>query len=288
MQAILIVAHKNIEQIYNLCERLRANFNVYIHFDRKMNIDSETKKRFEQLGAGVYSEYSINWSGYNMVRAELLMMREAFKNPENQFFHIISGEDWFVKTPQEIYDFYENNPAIYMSYDRAKDIVKSGENCGWWYRLYFNYDKINRRTFFGKIYHRVILWLQLLFRVNKLKKYHFDSEIYCGSSWMDLPRDAVAYILKTLDENPAYEQIFSTSFCPDEALFQTILVNSDFRDRIDGDIHRYILWENKHGTYPAVLDREDYDAIQNGDYHFARKINRETVSKQLLEDLGVL
>lgn len=287
MQAVLIIAHKNPDQVYQLCERLRRNFNVYIHFDKKMNLTSRMKEQFDKIGVEVYSEFSINWSGYNMVRAELLLLHRAFKNLQNNFFHIISGEDWFVKDPQEIYNFYENHPNIYMTYDAAKSIVKSGENCGWWYRLYFNYDKINRRTFFGKIYHRIILWLQLLFRVNKMKKNQFDREVYCGSSWMDLPRDAVAHILKVLEENPVYEKIFSSSFCPDEAIFQTILVNSNFKDRITQDIHRYIVWENKHGTYPGILDEADCDGIQNGDYHFARKIDIQ-ISKQLLGDLKVL
>ena len=38
MQAILILAHKNIDQVTKLATTLNNNFEVYIHFDKKMNI----------------------------------------------------------------------------------------------------------------------------------------------------------------------------------------------------------------------------------------------------------
>ena len=36
MQAILILAHKNIDQVTKLATILNNNFEVYIHFDKKM------------------------------------------------------------------------------------------------------------------------------------------------------------------------------------------------------------------------------------------------------------
>lgn len=38
MQAVLILAHKNAEQVYKLAEFLSKRFYVYIHFDAKYNI----------------------------------------------------------------------------------------------------------------------------------------------------------------------------------------------------------------------------------------------------------
>ena len=45
MQAILILAHKNIEQVTKLATILNNNFEVYIHFDKTMNIP-ENYNRF--------------------------------------------------------------------------------------------------------------------------------------------------------------------------------------------------------------------------------------------------
>ena len=53
MQAILIMAHRDMEQIIELTEILRKKFEVYIHFDTKMNVSSEEKANLQQ---------SIKWS----------------------------------------------------------------------------------------------------------------------------------------------------------------------------------------------------------------------------------
>ena len=44
MQAILILAHKNIDQVTKLATILNNNFEVYIHFDKKMNIPKNYKQ----------------------------------------------------------------------------------------------------------------------------------------------------------------------------------------------------------------------------------------------------
>ena len=37
--------------------------------------------------------------------------------------------------------------------------------------------------------------------------------------------------------------------------------------------HRYIIWKAKHNSRPAILDSQDIETVQKGDYHFARKID---------------
>lgn len=36
MQAVLILAHKNIDQVIELCKKLSPCFNLYLHIDKKM------------------------------------------------------------------------------------------------------------------------------------------------------------------------------------------------------------------------------------------------------------
>lgn len=273
MQAIIIIAHKKPEQVFNLCTILIEKFNVYVHFDKKCVLELEMKHKFESIGVKVFSHFSVNWGGYNIVAAELLLLREALKDSRNNYFHIISGEDWLVSSVKDIYDYYEASDSIFMTYENSTKVIKSCECVNWWYRLYFNYDNLNRRTFYGKVYHRMLLIIQLLLRVNKLKKLKITNEIYCGSQWMDLPRYSVEYIFDFLKTHEEYIDVFKTSFCPDEAIFQTILVNSKYKDKIVCNNHRYILWKEKYGNYPAILDIDDYDDIVKDLHHFCRKID---------------
>ena len=77
----------------------------------------------------------------------------------------------------ELYQRFEDDTKIYMTYEKASEVKKSGEPIIWWQKYYFNYDQINRRTFFGKFYHRALLLGQTLFRVDKFKKLNIDLEL---------------------------------------------------------------------------------------------------------------
>lgn len=286
MQAILVIAHKNIEQVIELSELLRRKFEVYVHVDKKC-IMSETQMRtLLSTGAYVFQDVSVKWGGWSIAEAARVLFREALKNKDITYMHVISGEDYPVKSPEIIYDFYENNNKIYMQCNPAEGSVKSGESQVIWQKYYFDYDKINRRTIFGKIYHRYSLLKQTILRVDKFKDLNVDMKLYQGANWMDIPRDAAEYFMKYFDEHENVRKLFMTGYCPDEFWIQTILKNSEFEARIDGDIHRYVKWEKQYDNYPAVLDEREFSKIKGGNYHFARKFNPQysTALKRKIDD----
>ncbi|WP_076459657.1 beta-1,6-N-acetylglucosaminyltransferase [Limosilactobacillus caccae] len=280
MQAVLILAHKNIDQVIELATRLSKSFNVYIHFDKKTVLSDQQKKRIKKVSSTFISKYNVKWGSYSIVRATIDLMKIALRNERNTYFHLISGQDWPAQSPQKIYDFFEENNQIFMNYWSAVSMKKTGEPEIWWVKYYFNYDQINRRTTFGKIYHRILLLIQTVLRVNKLKKYNLqDNYIYAGQEWVDIPRDALQYAIDYYDKHPELEKIFSTSFCSDEMWLQTILCNSQYKLRINKDIHHYIEMHEKHGSRPAILDEEDYEKISSGNYWWARKVERPISDK---------
>lgn len=283
VQAVLILGHKNVDQITDLCRNICGYFDVYLHMDKKTNVTDEQISSLKQLGVHYYSRYDVKWGSYSIVRATLLLMRAALDNPQNSYFHLISGQDWPMKDPQTIYDTFEKTSKIYMDYFKAQETVKSGENLLWWVKFYFNYDVVNRRSLFGKIYHRFLILNGRLFRINKLKRYKIDSnDIYAGEEWIDIPRDALKYAVDKFSHDRNLQAIFSSSFCSDEMWLQTVLCNSQFIDRIDKNIHRYISWEHRNGSYPAILDASDYDKINHGDYWWGRKVEKP-ISDRLIK-----
>lgn len=275
MQAVLILAHKDVEQVIELTSRLSKSFKVYIHFDRKTVITDNQKEKLDTDSTVLISKYDVKWGSYSIVKATIDLMKIALQNEDNTYFHLISGQDWPLKSPQQIYDFFENSNQIFMNYWPAISMKKTGEPEIWWTKYYFNYDQINRRTTFGKVYHRLLLLIQTILRVNKLKKYDLnDSYIYAGQEWVDIPRDALEYAIDYYENHPELEKIFSTSFCSDEMWLQTILCNSEYKERINKDIHHYIEMVEKHGSRPAILDEDDYSKIKSGDYWWGRKFER--------------
>lgn len=288
MQAVLILAHKNFDQVIKLTQLLRPKFEIYMHIDTKSELSDKQRSALAKLNVHYFSKYDVKWGSYSIVRATIDMMKMALQNPQIEYFHLISGQDWPLQDPQKIYDFFEGNEKIYMNYWRMLDMKKSGEPEIWWVKYYFNYDQINRRTTFGKIYHRFLLLFQTIFHINKLQKYGLNTEnMYAGQEWVDVPRNALEYAIKYYQQHPELEKVFSTSFCSDEMWLQTILCNSKFKTKIDKNIHHYIPMTQKHGhgIQPAVLTELDYPKIKAGNYWWGRKVVLPTSSRliKLLE-----
>lgn len=284
-QAVLILAHKNIDQVLDLTEYLLSTFNVYIHLDNKVQLTSHQANRMDALlekfsGTNtnifrVISHYDVKWGSYSIVRATIDLMKLAYDDERNEQFHLISGQDWPLKPLNEIYAFYDGNETTYMYYYPTTDEVKSHEPEIWWVKYYFNYDQINRRTLFGKIYHRLLLLIQTILRINKLKKTKWNaSQMYAGKEWIDITREALGFTLDQYGQDSELQRIFATSFCSDEMWVQTILCNSAlFKNKIDKNIHRFIpeVKKNGHGETPDVLTMEYYSQIKNGDAFWGRK-----------------
>lgn len=287
MQAVLVLAHKNIDQVIELSALLRKRFEVYIHFDKKAHLTEDQQIRLADLGVHWISTQDVHWGAWSIVQATIDLFNLALKDKRITYFHLISGQDWPAKDLDGIYRFFEDNDKLYIwNYPSAK-YKKSGEPLVDWQKFYFNYDRINRRSSFGKIYHRLSIIKQTLFRVNKLKKLGIDLTLYNGSQWVDLPRDASAYLIDYLQKHPNVEEMFRTGFCSDEFWVPTILRNNtQFAQRIDTNNHRYIDWQERDGSAPAVLDNRDYAKIRQSDAWFMRKIEFPK-SKSLVDRLDI-
>lgn len=271
MQAVLIIAHKDIDQVIELSKKLIPTFKVIIHFDRKTLVSETQKQQLAKIGADYFSKISVNWGSWTIGQVAVELMRRAMQDPEIDYIHLISGQDWPLKPVEEINQFYKGNDNIYLRYYKA-DVKKGHDNALNWQKFYYNYDLINRHSLFGKIFNRLSTWTQQLLGVNKLKKLGIDLEIYTGANWCDLPRDAVQYCLEYFDHHENFRKMLKTGSFSDEFWVQTIICNApQFKSRLQYDYHRFIKWEHIHNSFPAILDETDYEAISQSNAMFGRK-----------------
>jgi hypothetical protein len=91
--------------------------------------------------------------------------------------------------------------------------------------------------------------------------------IYVGSSWMSLSRLAVLTVLSAPQDVLTF---FRHVPCPDEACFQTILLNAEGLT-FAPDHGRFIRWDNKEN--PEILTTRDLEAMVDSGAHFARKFD---------------
>lgn len=271
MQAILIIAHKNIDQVIQLTRKLTPEFKIIIHFDKKITLTSKQKEELDGVNAGYFSKIDVNWGSWSIGQVAVELMKRAMEDPTITHIHLISGQDWPLKPIEEIKAFYENNDNIYLRYYKA-DVKKGRDNALNWQKFYYNYDRINRKSLFGKVYNRLSTWTQQVLRVNKFKDLGIDLEIYTGANWCDLPRDAVEYCLNYFDTHENFRQMLKTGSFSDEFWVQTIICNApQFKSRLKYDYHRFIKWEHIHNSFPAILDERDYADIKKSNAMFGRK-----------------
>lgn len=283
-QAILVLAHKNFQQVFDLTKCLSPYFKVYVHFDKKKKLSVEQCQRFKSSSINIFQQFSVNWGAWSICETMLFLMKEALKDPDISYFHFISGQDYPVIHPNDIAKYYENKNNIFMNFSLAKGMRKTGEPLLWWQQYYFDYDKVQRQSYGGILYHRLSLLSQTIRRVNKFKELNISIPIYQGSQWIDLPRDAAKYVIDYLYSHDNVKKMLETGFCSDEFMFQTVLCNSIFSSRIVNENHRFILLKKQHNSVPAILDESNFSQIIASDAHFARKID-SNISKALIRKL---
>ena len=88
-QAVLILAHKNFDQLQKLIDRLNDTFELYIHFDKKMPLSDQQKSILAANGVHYCSVYEVKWGSYRIVQATLALIKMALANPNLKYFHLI-------------------------------------------------------------------------------------------------------------------------------------------------------------------------------------------------------
>lgn len=275
--AFLIQAHKNYEQLYKLIDYLHKNdCDIYLHIDLKSELLYEKIKILEDMYKNLYlikNRKNVVWSGFSQIDATLEMMKLADKK-EYDYISLISGQDLLIKEVTKLKKYLEDNYGKeFLEYE---DI---GEK-RWRLKKYsFFRENLNNRKIFYRLLDNLIRRLQLsIFERKNLLEYE---KLYFGSQWFTLTGKAVKYILK-ISENKNIIKDFKYTACPDEHFFQTILLNSNFKNKCMNNNLRYIDWHDCKNS-PKTLKIIDFERLNYSNYFFARKfdilIDKEVVDR---------
>ncbi len=277
MQAILITAYKNIEHLEEIIHFFDKGFNIYIHIDKKSGIEQEKIDSLSKHKNVIYisQQYKINWGGLNHLLAILDLTQHAFADTHNEYFHLITGHDFPIKSINTFSDFFNKNKLFsYMEYQKLPyaEWPEGGMDRLSRYNLY---DLIDGRTGKKEILLKRLSKIQKSLGIKRGFSQNFPDQ-YGGSTYWSLNRDTIEYCLTYLKGNPRYLKRFKYTFCAEEIFFQTILMNSPLKDKIINNNLRFIVWENRNGNFPANLDTTDYNNIKNSEALFARKFEYPT------------
>lgn len=284
-QAILITAYKNFKQLKDLIIQFDGGFNIYIHIDKKSKIRKKELDEITNVSNVKYitQKYKVNWGGTNHLKACLLLSEKALFHNENIYFHLITGEDYPLKTNNYFKGKLSSNLKSKLNFLEFSDMPNKNWKNGGVDRLkYYNfYDLFNVKSSFGRKWIRKTLRIQNIFRIKR--SMNFELQLYCGSTYWTLHRETLKYVIDFTNHNPLFLRRFKFTFCAEEFYFQTVIMNSEYANKVINDNLRYIDWETGRGGYPAFLDETDYKTIISSDKLFARKIDmNKNKLKQML------
>lgn len=276
MHAYMIIAHNQFELLEKLIHKLDDKRNdLYIHIDAKVkDFDFSYFASIAKYSRVIFTDERINitWGDYSQVECEMLLLKTAVENEDCEnpysYYHLISGVDLPIKTNDEIHSFFEENSSKEFIHYTNDTATQSFEN-----RIRYYHFFRKKRNLFYKILAQILLLVQKLFKVNRLK--NTEIKVQKGCNWFSITREFARYIVSN---SPKYEKIFSRSYCADEVFIQTIAENSEFGKNLFmpncNNNHyacaRLIDW--KRGN-PYVFRKEDYDMIKSSPCMFARKFD---------------
>jgi len=279
-QGILVTAFKEPGWLERVIRRLGDGFGFYVHVDRKSKpevVDAFMALGRKYPGVKVFSRYRVNWGGNNHLKAILLLVEEALRDGMG-YCHLITGQDYPLMSAEALLAEGERQ----VSYLDSVQLPRSDWKDGGYDRLvYYNlFDLFNGRTKWGR---RMIHYIVAIQRIVSFKrKIPLDIPYYGGMTYWSLTRECLEYAVRYAEEHPRFMKAFDHSFCAEEIFFQTVLMNSPFRDAIVNDDRRFIVWEFRDGNNPATLDERDYESVATSPAFFMRKVAYPQ-SEQLVE-----
>lgn len=260
--AALVLAHHRADVLQYLLARLDTPlWQVFLHLDARTDAS-----QFAPLPVGVTSispRLRLHWGHVSIVDATLCLMRAALLQPEITHFALLSGQCY----PVQADSWYRG---------RLTEAGHGGNFID--QRVMPNaFHKLKRltRAHFKAVQSPVLRALLRLFYSVSLfpplpqaRRLARAGNLRSGSQWWILSRDAVAAIVRFVDQDPAYRAAFQLASCPDEYFFHTAFHQLGLVADGAG-----ATWADfgPGAKSPRALISADWDQVKDQGWWFARK-----------------
>lgn len=284
--AYLILAHEDTIVLRRMLALLDHERNdIFIHIDKNSK-DIRVQDILECVKKSkikVSRKYRVHWGNNSIALATLELLKGANQG-QYSYYHVLSGADLPIKSKEEIWNFFEKHEGKEFIHFGTKQYQKD-ISCR--YNQYHFFSKQLGRKRDKKFWvdmETYSLAIQRHLHIDRTKKVKYD--FYGGANWVSITHDLAQYIVKNIDK---YESSFRFTQNSDELLFQTIVMDSPYKDNLfhlqfDNDYCacvRYIDWNR--GT-PYVLRSGDFEELVESECIFARKFD-EKIDSEIVEKI---
>ncbi len=277
--AYLILCHKNPRQVEHIIESLSmSDSDFYVHVDRKANA-FELSCRENIFFVPDEKRIDVRWASPSMIDATLALI-ECMLSSSRQYDYVclLSGYNFPIKSKEYINAYLKkhNGCNFIQVINHRREMYQrlSKRNSIYYPRFLFS------RKAFAKIIKRLYIYLtggfNRTFKCFK-RRNTVGMEFEFGSQWWCLTFDCVKWMKEYVDTHKEYRAYFENCLTPDECFFQTLFMNSPFKDTKQGKL-TYLEWDI-NGNNPKVFGKKDYDLLISRRELFARKFDMDVDSE---------
>ena len=259
--AYFILVHRFPNQFKRLFKAIYDKDNYYlIHLDKK--VTEEISKEISCFlkaypNAHILESTNVIWGGYSMVQAELNGINYLLSLSKSwDFFINLSGQDFPLKSQNEIREFLSNN--------KERNFIKTADQA------------LDRPDTMNRIENHFTETSSGFSDTVFKRSFMDDVTPFIGGQWMILSRSCCEFICYS-NEVKKYEDYYINTLIPDESFFQTVLMNTSFPGIIVNDDKRAIIWvpDGLIKLRPKTFTIEDLLFLSKGENIFARKFDDE-------------
>ncbi len=256
--AYFIMIHHKPDTFKAMFEKIYTRDQFYlIHIDRKAKEEfTEEIQQYLVHFPNVYILESMNIvaGGFSMIQAELNAMEYLLNvTAEWDYFINLSGEDYPLKSQNIIRRFLT---------------INTGRNYIFYYdQKYYRPDTLRRiQNHFTELTHKIS---SLIY-----KRAFMEGVIpYIGGKWFIFTRETCAFLInnkRVMD----FEDYYLHTLLPAESFFQTVLMNTVFKDIIVNDDKRASVEKNLFNKNQYQV--QTIESLKTSNQLFIRKVNNNT------------
>lgn len=280
--AFIILAHNERDILKKILAYLNHDeCDLYLNIDCKANVMPEIKSLLSNNSNIKYCGHDrLHWGGYSILKTEIKMLNLALNSSNADYFHIISGQDYPIKTYNDFLKFFEENP--YQSYFDCRIATFREIDRRLLYFLPYDYYQVRN----PKRFHitNLLRGFQMRHQIKRTTSFFPDS-IYLGSQWCSMTKEACTFLLAYTKQHPGFFKRLNHTFAAEEIYIHTILLNYYDKEKICMDNNlRFIRWRKENGNRPANLGEEHFKFMVDKKHFFARKM-QSPISTRLIKNI---
>ncbi len=293
----VILSHADPGQLGRLVDRLNRLYDrppIAIHHDfYQSKVETD---RFSGNVAFVSPSIRTRWAHISVVHAAQAALRLLYRDASPAWFTLLSGADYPVMRGEAVVaDLAGAAFDLYLDHQKIERrplplpgpaLSRMGTDAvDWRRRMYdryiaheWRYPSLTRRL---KPTHRRIVFRNELVRAPFVP-FGKDRSCHAGDHWFTGTAAVAEVLLEAEARQGDLFAYFATRFCPEEAIYHTILGNRPDL-RICKDNRRYTNWAGQD-SHPREIAPDDLPIIERQRCHFARKFS-STGSQPVLAEI---